>query len=127
MKRDMDLARKIMLELEESPDAIGRTPLRLDLEGHTKEEIGYHVMLLQEAGLLEAMSQHHSGPDGFNWFPKRLTWDGHEFLDASREEGRWEKAKKVVKERTGGLAYGMLRMLLQEWGKEALANVHLPL
>lgn len=125
MKRDMDLARDILLLLEENPEAIGPAAVGVSSDRHSAEEVSYHVMLLHEAGLIEAVDQTDS--EGLDWEPIRLTWEGHEFLDASREESRWQKAKKVVKEKTGGLAFETLKMLLREWGKEALANAHLPL
>jgi hypothetical protein len=31
----------------------------------------------------------------------RLTWEGHEFLDAARDEKRWKKAMSTVKEKGG--------------------------
>ena len=37
------------------------------------------------------------------------------------------RAKKAVKESTGGLAFEALKILLRKWASEALANVHLPI
>ena len=56
-------------------------------------------MLLAEAGLIEATNV--SSFDGPDWKAKRLTWSGHEFLEASRDQNRWQKALTLIKERGG--------------------------
>ncbi|HWM89533.1 MAG TPA: DUF2513 domain-containing protein [Thermoanaerobaculia bacterium] len=114
MKRDMDLARRILFAVEEAP-LDGETDLNFD--DFSQEEISYHVMLLSEAGLIEAQDQ--SGYGGSDWQPERLTWAGHEFLDASRDQGRWEKAKKLVREKVGGLTFDALKAVLIRLATEA--------
>jgi len=52
MKRDMDLARQIMLELEEAP-SFGEW-VKIAPTGWSEQEVNYHVMLLAKAGLIEA-------------------------------------------------------------------------
>ena len=52
MKRDMDLIRKILLRIEESPDFSFISPF--DIEGYETEQISYHIELLDEAGLIKA-------------------------------------------------------------------------
>ncbi len=114
MKRDMDLARRILFALEEAPLD---EEVDLDLDGVSQVEISHHVMLLNEAGLIEA--QDHTGFVGSNWQPKRLTWAGHEFLDASRDQGRWEKATKLVRDKVGGLTFDALKAVLIKLATEA--------
>jgi hypothetical protein len=48
MKRDMDLVRKILLQIEEHPH--GFAPNYLAIEDYTQEQIGFHVLLMGEAG-----------------------------------------------------------------------------
>jgi hypothetical protein len=43
----------------------------------------------------------------------RLTWLGHEFLEASREPSRWEKAKEISR-KAGGLTVGMMLDVLKQ-------------
>ena len=108
MKRDMDLVRKILLELEDTPYELGG--FDLELKGYSPDQISYHVMLLNEAGLIEGHDlSTYSGP---KWRPKRLTWEGHEFIEASRDESRWEKAKNIMKEKGSGMAFDVLRSVL---------------
>lgn len=102
MKRDMDLARSIMLALEESPGPnLVDIYMEAYVQGHTPEEISYHVMLLHEAGLIKALDMSSFGQ--YDWSPERLTWEGHEFLESSRDEGIWKKAKKIMVEKAGAL------------------------
>ncbi len=126
MKRDMDLARRILLAIEaDSTVTGGDFGIPLEFEGVPQETISYHVKLLERAGLIEATDLSDSGE--FLWMAQGLTWEGHEFLDAARESGRWEKAKQVVLEKTGGLSFDVLKALLTKWAQDAMSNVHLPL
>ena len=52
MKRDMDLVREILLALEAQEEAF--SPQRLEIDGYSAEQIGYHCYIMDEAGLLEA-------------------------------------------------------------------------
>lgn len=109
MKRDMDLIRQILLELEEAPYTGGWANLEIE-KGLDDDVYAYHVQLLHEAGLIEA--QDLSTLDGVAWKPKRLTWEGHEFLEAARESSRWEKAKDVMQKEGGGLVLSVLKEVL---------------
>jgi len=106
MKRDMDLAREILLKVEESPRATGIGVFDLKIGGQSHEEVSYHIMLLHQAGLIEAFEP---PCDDIDWAPSCLTWAGHEFLDAYREETFWHKAKSFVLEKTGSLGMEALK------------------
>jgi YD repeat-containing protein len=106
----MDLVREILLEIESQP--FTGEGLDLSIEGYTPEEITYHVMILCEAGLID--SEVLSTFSGTDWRPTRLTWDGHEFLAAARDESRWKTATSTVLEKAGGLAFEVLRQLLMK-------------
>ncbi len=41
-----------------------------------------------------------------------LTWEGHEFSEAARDDTRWNKAMTVVKEQGGSITLGVLKQLL---------------
>ena len=49
----------------------------------------------------------------------RLTWAGHEFLDAARDETRYRKAVRRVVDCTGGLIFEVLKALLVEEAKRS--------
>ncbi|HNP62453.1 MAG TPA: DUF2513 domain-containing protein [Woeseiaceae bacterium] len=94
MKRDMELCRAIMLHLETCEDTMA--PQRITVGDFTPEQVSYHVKLLADAGLIEALD--FSSMDSFHWDPIRLTWEGHEFLDAARDDSVWNKVMREAGE-----------------------------
>lgn len=112
MNCDMDLARRILLDVEANPEAIGGRCFGLNIEGHEPAKVYYHVLLLKDAGLIEASSEMSNSRDGFVCLPQRLTFAGHEFLDASRKDTIWQKAKAIAVEKTGGFSFEVLKAIL---------------
>jgi len=99
MKRDFDLIRLILLEIEKTPAEKAGDLIPIKLEGFTSPEISYHVGLLEQAGLVKAFN--FAADDLSEWIPSGLTWEGHEFLDAARDSKIWDKAKALVLQATG--------------------------
>ena len=118
MKRDLDLCRVILIELAEKEQPVGW--IDLALPGYSAEAVSYHVRLLAEAGLIEA--QDLTTHSGALWRPKRVTWAGHEFLDAAKNDGVWRKAKSFVVEKTGTLTLELLKLGLSEVTKGLLSG-----
>lgn len=111
MKRDMDLVRSLLLKLEEYPH--GYPPSSIEVNGHSNEEIGYHFLLMAEAGLIvgnEISALEAASPSAI---PTRLTWYGHDFLDACRDEGRWKKAQGIFA-KVGGVTMDVAIKILTE-------------
>ena len=86
MMRDMELVRQILLQVEANDDP--QHMVDPVVEGRGEQEVSYHVMIMQQAGLLEGMDRSAIGI--FRWSASRLTWAGHEFLDAAKNEERWK-------------------------------------
>ena len=118
MKRNMDLIREILLRLEEHSYID-------DVSGHKPEEIAYHVSLLEGAGLITQELYHNLYLSDSMLDGNRITWAGHEFLDASRNNSLWEKAKKVAIEKTGALSFEVLKAILVQFGKDAISTTKL--
>lgn len=108
MKRDMDLVREILLKVEDLPFDGGFHDI--GVEGRSNEEVNYHLMLLDEAGLIEA--QDLTTLTSTCWKPKRLTYTGHEFLDAARSHTVWTKAKALVLKTSGALTIEAMKVAL---------------
>ena len=91
MKRDMDLIRLILLEIENSePYEI----LRLDLCGYEDSEVNYHLELLISHGLV-AGKMNYAG--GMRASPVvRLEMEGHDLLDNIRTESIWKNTKAFL-------------------------------
>lgn len=116
MKRDIDLIRKILLEVEKKDSPTGWATIHFD--GYSSEEVSYHVRLLAEAGYLEAINL--TSKSRFDWHPVNLTWSGHEFLDAARDSTLWNKAKKHLVSKVPSVSFDVLKTLLVSYAKEAL-------
>jgi hypothetical protein len=118
MKRDMDLVRKIVFAMEEHPH--GFAPDDLTFEGYSREQVGYHLYLMIQAGLVDgedASTREFESPQGF---ASSLAWQGHEFADAARSDTIWNKAKEQVKEKVGGVTLALLIEVLKHQAKQAL-------
>ena len=87
MMRDMELIRQILMQVEANDDP--QTFVDPTVEGRTEQDVSYHVMIAEQAGLLEAMDRSAIGI--FRWSASRLTWTGHEFLDAAKDEEVWKR------------------------------------
>jgi len=92
MKRDMELIRKILITIEESDKTQGEIPLKFD--GYLDEQVSYHVKILHDHGLINAINA--SSLDGLNWMTTGLTWAGHDYIEAIKDEKRWQKVKEWV-------------------------------
>ena len=108
MKRDMDLVRDILFEVEKQ-DGSGSW-MKVVLEGRSEDEINYHLLLLKDAGYLDAAVLQ----DGVRAIvqPLRLTWTGHEFLNAARSSKLWEGAKEFALKTTGTLTLEGLKLAI---------------
>ena len=118
MKRDLDLIRKIILSIEESESA--QAPTHLAVEGYTEAQINYHAWLLVDAGLAMGADTTHMESDGPAAIITNLTWTGHEFAEAARNENRWKAAITTVKEKAGTATVAVLTQLLAEYMKRSL-------
>lgn len=115
MKRDPELVRRILSALEDSE----RDPLHwhdFRFDGFSETQVSYHVRLLHEAELVHAKDL--SSTSGFAWKAQALTWQGHEFLAASRDEGAWQKALAVLGTHAGAVPFAVITALLIDYGKK---------
>lgn len=112
MKRDMELVRKMLMELADSEFYSDMGFPRV--EGHSEDKIRHHALIMRDAGLLSFAEGIQS--EGF-FAPQedlqlRLTWEGHEFLEKTRDEKIWRSIVNKTKEKTGGLSFEVLKALL---------------
>ena len=118
MKRAMELVRKIVFAIEQGPHGFAARGFKID--GYTDEQVGYHVYIMIEAGLIEGTDTTAGDSESPEALPRSLTWYGHEFADASRDDNRWKKAMDFVKEKAGAVGIGVLMELLTHYSKTAL-------
>lgn len=92
MERNWDTIREILIKFEELDPEKG--PLQLeDFPEERAYEYSYHVELLLEAGLLHGEMSKTLGRHAQSFWVDRLTWEGHEFIDAIRSDAVWNKTK----------------------------------
>jgi hypothetical protein len=110
LKRDMDLVRKIMFAVEEAePAALRRKPL--GIKGYDLGTVAGHVKLMQQRGLIEAHVVEPDGEPPAVAMVHGLTWDGYDWLDATRNDTIWTKTKQLVEEKGGGASFDVLKAI----------------
>jgi hypothetical protein len=120
---EKDLVRSVLLAIE-SYDA-PRGWVTINLPGHTDEEIAYHVEILADAGFIEA--EDLSSFSGYDWRAKRLTYQGHEFLDTVRDNKVWSETKKIASTVGAGSVTVLFEIGKAYIKQQLLLNgVHLP-
>jgi len=116
----MDLVRKILIEIESQRG--GFSSKQLEDDGYSKDDIEYQLTIMLEGGLIEGAQAKLSGRYCPLISPTRLTWAGHDFLDACRDEGCWMKAKEKLKTLGGSASIDIIKMVLIEVAKSKLFN-----
>jgi len=113
----MDLIREILLEVERQP--IGRSWRAHPMLCHDLDEVVEHVRLATDAGLLEGHTL-ISGDANVT----RMTNAGYDFLEASRQQTLWEKAKEKL--RAAGLPTTVyaLKSALDILIRDGLSHLH---
>jgi len=124
MERSMDLIRDLLLGIEANPHLDGNarflfeSPEEFGLrkDTYSLEQIAYHLRLLIEAHYVDGSTQ--------TTMPivRRLTWQGHEFLDNIRDNGVWGNTKK----RLAGLPSVALGIVAEIAKAEIKKHIGLP-
>ena len=118
MQRDMELIRAILLQLAEHDH--GFAPPEFELAGYSEEQIGFHVHLMGQAGLLQTVdATTHSDPSP-RAMPLAITWQGYEFLDAARSDSLWKKAGSQIAKAGVSVSFEILKQVLMGLAKEQL-------
>ncbi len=115
MKRDMDLIRLLLLQTEsgEKPEAMDR---------YTEPEILYHFELGIEADLLDCRVVRGAQGDVVGASIRKLTWQGHEFLNSARDNELWNQAKKKAISTGGSWTLEGLKLPLFELVRRSVSG-----
>ncbi len=117
MKRDMDVVRDLLLRSEA---ADGSVSINDALET-------YHVRIMLDARLIEGrISEEITSDAPRNSHIHNLTWAGHDFLDAARDETVWRTAKEKVLKPGVSWTFELLKDVLKALAKQQLSRVGLP-
>ena len=115
MKRDMDLIRLILLELEEVEE--------IDMSTYSDDEINYNKRLVVEADLADGTIASSAGGLNPQVFLLRLTWNGHDFLDAARDDTIWKRATEIIGKSVGSTTFDVLKSVLVTFATEAIKQM----
>lgn len=111
MKRDLDLCRQLLFDLEAHSSECAINTLRA---GEPDDRIRYHLRLLCDAGLVKETNRTNG-----SFTSLRLTSAGAELIELSRSNARWRDAKALVLDRTGGQSLAAIRSVLTKWAVDA--------
>ncbi|WP_457095886.1 DUF2513 domain-containing protein [Lysobacter sp. P5_B9] len=94
MQRNMDLIRQVLLSAEAGPPYPS-------IEDYPPQAVRYHQMLAIDAGLAKGL--HRTYQENATDIPdvvvvQGITWQGHDFLAAVRDDNNWAKLKKFLVE-----------------------------
>jgi hypothetical protein len=108
MKRDMNLVRAILVQVEANNDLADWAPL--SFPDRSAEEVSFHVCIMAEGGLLEATDSSSLGGH-FEWHATRLTWAGCEFLDTIRNDTVWKQVVSAIAREGGPASFAIVKAL----------------
>ena len=116
MKRDLDLIRKILLEVESCDNPNGIWDSReIKIEGYRDELTQYNVSnLITEGFLVTRESIEFLGSSSVLHLHVNLTWAGHEFLDNAKNESVWQTVKKDLGSKWDSVSFSALQTLLDQ-------------
>lgn len=113
MRRDPDLMRKLILAVEAEVDTDS-------IEGYDLKQIGYHAYLAVDARLANGIDMTTIEDTLPQWQITHLTWAGHDFADAARDETMWTKARARIASVGGSVSFDVLKDLLVAIAKNAV-------
>ena len=118
MERDIDLIRQLLLDVEREGVATPVNHLRREISRDDDQRILYHVRLLIDVGFLKEAGQTSAGAPCV-----RLTHEGSEFVELTRNEPLWREAKAAVRAATGGVPITVLKSLLVKWAWRSVVGI----
>jgi Hypothetical protein (DUF2513) len=114
MKRDMDLIREILIQIQDHKVAEARS-WQVRINGRDPAEVVEHVHLLVERGLVRGVPARSGGYT--HYLDPNLTWEGHDFIVSARDDSTWARAKRTILERGGALVFEVLKQTLADLAK----------
>ena len=121
MKRDVDLCRQLLMDVENQGPNCLLTTFRCGEAPEANERIHHHLRLLIDARFVKETERTSSGVPCV-----RLTNSGQELIELMRNENRWREAKWIVQQQTGGLSLTVLMSLLTKWAVDGTARYERP-
>jgi len=116
MKRDLNLVRMILLDIESSPSG---TPIReFTYEGRSQPEILEHVALLLDADYIDGVLAKNGMGMPAGCLVRRMTWAGQEFLAKAKNDTVWKKVMAQAEEKGMSTSMAVITGLLEAAAKK---------
>ncbi len=106
MKRDLDLVRQLMLQIEALPAA---PPVQYRMSEIEDPVLLAHLEMLIEAGLVNGRISRSQGARGDVISVSGLTWRGHEWIEMVRSQSLWNDVKTTVLDGGGVLTFELTK------------------
>jgi hypothetical protein len=106
VKRDLDLVRQLMLQIEALPAA---PPVQYRMSEIEDPVLLAHLELLIDAGLVNGKIARSHGTRGDVISVSGLTWQGHEWIEMVRSQSVWNATKSAVLEQGGALTFELTK------------------
>jgi len=106
MKRDLDLVRQVLLQIEALPAG---PPAQYRTSEIDDPVLLAHFELVIAAGLVNGKIARSQGARGDVISISGLTWEGHEWIEMVRGQAAWNEIKSTLLENGGVLTYELTR------------------
>ena len=117
MKRDMDLVRRILIDLSEASGSLSAEAFATDRISF--DDVCYHFRIMDEAGLVWAVVV-YDGDTPRCGTATGPTWAGSDFLASVRSDTIWSKVKERVAKATGDASLDVIKSLAVKLSEAAL-------
>lgn len=91
---------------------------------HTSDQVAYQLELLRDGEFLTYYFHGQENPHNIGGYlfqmTYSLTWKGHDFIDASRDEKYFKKALEEIKQKAVPVTIGLVLEYLKAKAKEKL-------
>jgi Hypothetical protein (DUF2513) len=125
LKRDLDLVRHILLEVEKGRKSSTAGLVKAMEGGATDENVAKlaeHVSIMVDGGLLTGTKRGTPNVAGYEYREIELGWKGHEFLDSVRDSTIWRKTKEGASQ-VGSWTLDLLVELAKGYAKQKAKEI----
>jgi hypothetical protein len=124
MKRDLEKVRELLFSIEENDYVSGlswyvrdpwwKTPSSENDGREVLSDVDQHHLLIMEQAELVRLQPFHC------FIYASLTWEGHDYLDAVREEGIWASTKSALTESGGSAAIELVKSIATAFARKKI-------
>lgn len=118
MKRDLDLVREVLLQIEALPAG---PPAQYRTSEIDDPVLLAHFELVIAAGLVNGKIARSQGARGDVISISGLTWEGHEWLEMVRSQALWNEIKSSLMDNGGALTFELTKAVASKLLRARLA------